>query len=111
MLALKAIADFWKQFQTECQEGRAKKKLDNIKWYKKGSPRELGCLPEGHHATDRWCPWHFHKKWVCKKGDPTPSFQVRWYIYGRFLCCQQQFKPNALFTQNINYVNNIAKNV
>jgi len=26
MLALKAIADFWKQFQTECQEGRAKKK-------------------------------------------------------------------------------------
>jgi hypothetical protein len=26
MLALKAIADFWKQFQTECQEGKEPKK-------------------------------------------------------------------------------------
>jgi len=37
MLALKAIADFWKQFQTECQEGRAKKKnLTTLSDAKKG---------------------------------------------------------------------------
>lgn len=36
MLALKAIADFWKQFLTEYQEGKEPKNLDYIKWCKKG---------------------------------------------------------------------------
>jgi hypothetical protein len=45
MLALKATAKTWIT-------------LSNAK---KGSSSQLDCLPEGHHATDRWCPWHSHK--------------------------------------------------